>query len=70
MVVDSRYPYESSASTETIEGTLRDSMENAGVKVYQPVTPISIDVLDQDRNSAPELTHPVKVMDMVISYNN
>lgn len=55
--MDCRYPYEVAAPIDIIEGTLRSSMEKAGVNIDQPITPVSIEFMDADTTA----THPVKV---------
>ncbi|KAF8577151.1 hypothetical protein K439DRAFT_1418443 [Ramaria rubella] len=62
VVVDSRYPFELTACIDTIEETLRHSMEEAGAYQTQPVIPLSIDIIGKDHTSSGiEVTHPVKV---------
>ena len=58
VVVDSRYAYEMTASIDIIEGTLRDSLKQAGGRIMQPAQPLSIESSDVD--STRNLTYPIK----------
>ncbi|KAJ6630324.1 FAD binding domain-containing protein [Mycena sp. CBHHK59/15] len=48
VIVPTRYPYEYTLATETLEGTLRENMEEAGTKITYCAAPISIDCPGSD----------------------
>lgn len=48
VVVSSRYPYELTGSTESIESTIRKNADDADVKFVQPAWPIAIDIKDTE----------------------
>ncbi|KAJ6606070.1 FAD binding domain-containing protein [Mycena vulgaris] len=43
VIVPTRYPYEYTLATETLEGTLRENLEEAGTQITYCAAPISID---------------------------
>ncbi|KAF8532565.1 FAD binding domain-containing protein [Gautieria morchelliformis] len=62
IVVTCRYPFELTASIDTIEQTLRMSLEAAGARLVQPVSPLSINILTEEPGITEELTHPIRVV--------
>lgn len=61
IVVETRYPYELTASIETIEGTLWKSFESFGGCVDQPAVPIDIGFITVSDSPAPDTEYPIKV---------
>ncbi|KAJ7659939.1 FAD binding domain-containing protein [Mycena rosella] len=55
VIIPARFKYEFTAATETIEGILRESMDNNGCHISYRTTPIHMDLCDDPKsNSKPE----------------
>ncbi|KAF9479530.1 hypothetical protein BDN70DRAFT_983614 [Pholiota conissans] len=64
VVVSSRFPYELTGSTASIEGTLKKNADDASVKFIQPAWPVSLDIIEEADGE-----YPVKVVFQSFQFN-
>jgi hypothetical protein len=53
VIVPTRYPFEYTLATETLEGTLRENLEGAGSSITYSAAPLSIEKLDTAAGEEP-----------------